>query len=94
MKKINSSLAVINISIFIIELFLIMLSDFSDNAGTTKGVAITYFIFGYIWYCLPSVFYLFFKKKILNNSLLIIIFIVNTVIFFYSLSMLLAYLGI
>ena len=91
--KVNTIASVVNISIFIIQFLLIAFSDFRENKGATKDVAIFSYLFLYFWLIIPPVLGLILsnyrkKRKVFD---LVILFL-NTVIFIYNFPMFISYL--
>ena len=91
--KINTLISIANILIFGIEFLLIAVTDFSENKGTSKDVALFSFTFLYIWLIFPSVLALVLAKYREKRKAFDVVFlIVNTVILLYSLPMFINYL--
>lgn len=80
-------------SMFVMELLLLIFSDFSNNYGSSKVTAIVFFIFCYSWSLIPSILlFLFFKKIIIRQMVSYLILIVNFTIIIYLIPMFLAYI--
>ncbi len=91
--KINTVVSIANILIFIIEFLLIAVTDFSENKGSSKDVALFSFTFLYIWLILPSILALALNKYRKKRKLHDVVFlVVNAIILIYNLPMFIDYL--
>lgn len=92
MLSVNKYISWAVLSMFIIEFLLILFSDFSENAGTTKEVAIIFFVLTYIWFTIPAVLSIILNDKLeQRKAMLMVVLILNTIIFIGGIPMFLAY---
>ena len=93
MFRINIIFSITNILIFLLEFFIFIFADFSENRGTTKDVGLFYFIILYIWLVIPSLVFLLLNTKIKNKKIINWIFLIlNSVILIYNIPMLFDYI--
>ena len=89
----NRIIAIVIILIFLVELFLLVFSDFTNNRGTSKGIVIFYFCLFYVWLVVPSLIFLLLNKKIKKQKIVNWIFLIlNGVILIYNIPMFIDYL--
>jgi hypothetical protein len=93
MASVNRVIAILNISIFILEFSLLIFSDFTNNRGVSKGIAILYFCLLYGWLVVPSLLFLLFSSKIKGQKFINWIFLaLNGAILIYNIPTLNAYI--
>ncbi len=91
--KINTIVSIANILIFITEFFLIASTDFSENKGTSKDIALLSFAFLYIWFVVPAILALALSRHRKKRKLLDAVFLlVNAIILIYNFPMFIEYL--
>ncbi len=78
---------------FLLELALLIFSDFSQNTGTTKGVVILYFVLTYVWFTIPAILSIILANRLEQRNVgLIVLLILNMIILIRGIPMFLAYL--
>jgi hypothetical protein len=85
MNIILKFLSYVNIGLFFLPLAVILLSDFSNNTGTSKGVVLLYYFVIYVWLTVPGLLYLLGTRFRKNKAFVFIMFFLN-VFFVYILS--------
>lgn len=89
----NRIIAIVIILIFLLELFILVFSDFTNNRGASKGIVIFYFCLLYVWLVVPSLIFLLLNKKIKKQKIVNWIFLIlNGVILIYNIPMFIEYL--
>lgn len=91
--KFNKIVSWATITIFLIELLLLLSADFSKNRGTTEGIAILFFVLTYVWFTIPAVISIILGNRLKEKrGLLVILFIINIGILITSIPMFISYL--
>ncbi len=88
MYKILFWISIFNIVLFLIPFGIIGVADFSENRGTTKSVAMFYYVLMNFVFVLPALVSLFVRKR----KLLFILLALNIFSFGWLLYQLVAYL--
>ena len=93
MIKINKYISSAIVSMFTLEVLFLLFSDWSQNAGVTKEVAILYFLLTYIWFTIPALISILLGNKIAERKLILIIFLcLNVLVFVGGIPMFISYL--
>jgi hypothetical protein len=94
MIKVNKYISLAIVAMFILEVSLLLFSDFSHNTGVTKGIAILYFLLTYIWFTIPAFISILFSNKIAERKLILMILLcLNILIFIGGIPMFISYLS-
>lgn len=77
------------------ELFSIMITDFSENRGTTKKMVIMYYLFMNVWKPVFAIVYILGHKWVDRRKwLLIVLILTNLVILLMEFPIFFAYFGL
>lgn len=93
MKPANRVVAIVNIIMFLSELFILFFSDFNGNRGSSKGLVISSFLFLYVWLIIPPLIYLLLIDRMKGRKVVSWIFLLlNSIILIYNIPMFYAYM--